>query len=339
MRLRTVPLASWPPLAWLASCIPASDEVTVFVGPGVEVDNDWVCEGVWDAPFAEGDFDRTDLVFGSGVRVRDDSVVFVSSGTTLDRLHALDSGDQVYVSNSLPGLLSVANGSLDPACIRYRQIGRSIMHGLDEYKRDLPTTAGTIRLTYFDNLTWDGQTLVRRDRSRTCNGTSARSRRTEPSSTNRWNASRRTQRQRARTNRSSCSPRCRPATTRRPRPSSLVGVGCRQAFGFDRARGGHDDSGAAIAQHLGLRYHAVETSAWRAQRLAAVPFLAAITSGGSSVPYKGAESLLARKVVFTGYHGDKVWGTERPTDARARHRPERHVGDGPHANTGSGSAS
>ena len=159
MRLRTVPLASWPPLAWLATCVPASDEITVFVGPGVEVGDDWVCEGVWDAPFAEGDFDRTDLVFGSGVRVRGESVVFVSSGTTLDRLHALVGGDRVYVSNSLPGLLSVANGSLDPSCIRYRQIGRSIMHGLDEYTRDVPTTAGTIRLTYFHNLGWDGTSL------------------------------------------------------------------------------------------------------------------------------------------------------------------------------------
>ena len=45
---------------------------------------------------------------------------------------------------------------------------------------------------------------------------------------------------------------------------------------------------------------------WRSQPLAVVPFLAAIASGGSSVPYKGAESLLARKVVLTGYH--PVWG-------------------------------
>ena len=47
--------------------------------------------------------------------------------------------------------------------------------------------------------------------------------------------------------------------------------------------------------------------------MAAVPFLAAITSFGSSVPFKGAEDLMAGRVVFTGFHGDKVWDTRTHT--------------------------
>ena len=95
-----------------------------------------------------------------------------------------------------------------------------------------------------------------------------------------------------------------------PTVTALVrGVGCRETFGFDRGRDGHDDSGEPIARRLGVRYHPIATTAWRSQRLAAVPFLASIASEASSVAYKGAEELLARKVVFTGYHGDKVWGT------------------------------
>jgi hypothetical protein len=307
-----MPLPSWPPLAWLATCIPGSDAVTVFVGPHVEVHDDWVCEGIWDAPFVDGDFDRTDLVFGSGVRLRGDSVVFVSSGTTLDRLHALEGDGSVYVSNSLPALLSVANGALDPSCIRYRQFGRSIVRGLDEYTRELPTTAGRVRLTYFHNLTWDGASLcdapkpdVRRDFS-----TFDRYREFLDLSMERLSRN--------------------AATRQRVHPFEFLAtlssgydsptaavlarrVGCRHAFGFDRARGGLDDSGAAIAHRLGLQYQTVETSAWRAHPRAGVPFLAAITSGGSSVPYKGAEPLLAGKVVVTGYHGDKVW--DRATEA------------------------
>ena len=88
--------------------------------------------------------------------------MFVSSGTTLDRLHALDRSDRVHVSNSLPAVLSVANGSLDPRYTGYRKIGRSIMHGLDRYEREVPTTVGTIRLTYFNNLGWDGRSLCER---------------------------------------------------------------------------------------------------------------------------------------------------------------------------------
>lgn len=289
--------------------------MTVFVGPGVEVNDDWLCEGIWDAPFAEGDFDRTDLVFGSGVRVRGDSVVFVSAGTTVDRLHAWEHGGEYHVSNSLPCLLSLAGGSLDLSCVRYGPLGRSIIRGLDEYTRDMPTTVGPIRLTYFDNLTWAGQTLCDAPKPDVQRDFSA------------------FEAYRAFLDESMERLSMNAAAQERARPFELLAtlssgydsptgailarrVGCRQAFGFDRARGGHDDSGAAIAQHLGLRYHAVETSAWRAQPLAAVPFLAAITSGGSSVPYKGAESLLARKVVFTGYHGDKVW--DRETEALGR---------------------
>lgn len=305
-------MASWPPLAWLATCIPASDEVTVFVGRDVEVDDDWVCEGVWDAPFAAGDFDRTDLVFGSGVHVRGDSVVFVSSGTTLDRLHALDGGDQVYVSNSLPGLLSVANGSLDPSCIRYRQISRSIMRGLDEYTRDVPTTAGTVRLTYFHNLRWDGRFLcdqakpdVQRDFSTY-----------QAYRTFLDDALRRISDNAAATDRARPLQLIATISSGYDSPTVTVlarGVGCREAFGFDRARGNHNDSGAPIAELLGVRYHALQTSAWRSEPLAAVPFLAALASAGSSVLYKGAESLVGGKVVCTGYHGDKVWGI-KPTD-------------------------
>ena len=46
----------------------------------------------------------------------------------------------------------------------------------------------------------------------------------------------------------------------------------------------------------------------RSEPLAAVPFLTAIASGGSSMPSPGAAPPFPRHVVFTGYHGDKVWG-------------------------------
>jgi hypothetical protein len=306
-------VATWPPLAWLAICVRRHDEVTVFVGPRVEVTDDWVCEGIWDAPYADGDLDRTDLVFGSGVRLRGDVAMFVVSGTTLDRLHAWDAGGHVYVSNSLPCILSLARGSLDPSCVQYRQLARSIMRGLDDYARDLPTTVGPIRLTYFDNLAWDGQTLcevpkpsVRRDLS-----TFEAYRTFLDKSMERVSANARSEER--------AQPFGLIATLSSGYDSPTVtvlarGVGCLDVFGFDRARGGLDDSGEPIARLLGVRYHAVDTAAWRSHRLAAVPFLAAIASGGSSVPYKGAEPLLAGKVVFTGYFGDKVWGT-KATDA------------------------
>ena len=78
--------SSWPPLAWLAICEPGSKSIHLIHGGGVECREQWFCEAVWDSTFSEGGFDRTDLVFGSGGRLREREAIFVSAGSTVDRL-------------------------------------------------------------------------------------------------------------------------------------------------------------------------------------------------------------------------------------------------------------
>jgi hypothetical protein len=306
VRLGTTTVSEWPPLAWLAICEERRAEVTVFVGSGVEVADDWLCEGIWDAPYTDGGLDRTDLVFGSGVRLRGDTVVFVSSGTTVDRLHSWRGAGGQYVSNSLPCLLAFARGSLDLFFDQYGRVSRSIVSGLDAYTRNLPTTVGPVRLTYFHNLSWDGHELsdvpklaLERDFSSYEAYRGFLDETMERLASNARAPERRNPFELITTLSSGYDS---------PTSAVLAGqVACRQAFGFDLARGDRDDSGAPIAKILGLRYDMVETKAWRSEPLAAVPFLAALTSNGSSVPFKGAEALLAGKVLFTGFHGDKVW--------------------------------
>jgi hypothetical protein len=300
-------VGSWPSLAWLAVCEPGADAVTVYVGRGVEVDEDWLCEGVWDGAFEEGGFDRTDLVFGSGVRRRSSAVDFVSSGTTMDRLHSVETGGRTHVSNSLSCLLSFVRGSLEPAFVRYPAIFRSIVLGLDRYERTVTTDAGPVQLTYFHNLRWDGAKLVEVPK---------------PAPTRDFGEY---ERYRSFLSSTMSSIVANARTARRRRPLELITTlssgydsptaaviaqeaGCTDAVGFDRARGGDEDSGAPVAQALGLRFHAVETSAWRSVPMAALPFLAAISAFGSSVSYRAAEPLLRGRLVFTGYHGDKMWG-------------------------------
>src|SRR4051812_15421913 len=84
---------SWPALAWLARCRRGEDVVEVIHGPRVETTPEWFCEAVWDGDYEAGDFDRTDIVFGSGGRARAGGITFVSSGATVDRLQALESAD------------------------------------------------------------------------------------------------------------------------------------------------------------------------------------------------------------------------------------------------------
>src|SRR5438874_2538696 len=99
------PMDCWPALAWIARLTPRSDTITVRHGPRVEVRDDWFCEAVWAGEFEDGDFDRTDRIFGSGARMRDDSVTFVSPGSTCDRLHWAEVDGVTWISNSLPCLM------------------------------------------------------------------------------------------------------------------------------------------------------------------------------------------------------------------------------------------
>ena len=59
----------WPVQAWLAQCHPR--HVLVRHGGRVETRDDWFCEAVWDGEIERGDFDLTDIVAGSGARIRD----------------------------------------------------------------------------------------------------------------------------------------------------------------------------------------------------------------------------------------------------------------------------
>lgn len=308
MRLRTVVVPGWPRLAWLAVC--REDVVRAFVGSAVEVFDEWFCEGVWDGPFEHGDFDQTDLVFGSGVRLRGDSIGFVSAGSTVDRLHSWNGDGERCVSNSLLCLLSYAGGTLDLQVDSYVGIFSSITRGLNGYRREVPTTAGNIRLTYWHNLSWDGEELSeipKADPHRDFSTYEAYRAFLDDSIARLAGNARAPQRRTCLHLRSTLSSGY-DSTAATVIASQAGGL---EAFGFDRARGGiDDDSGAPVADALGIPYHAIETTAWRSHPMAAVPFVASLTAAGSSVSWKSAEHLVKDAVVFTGFHGDKLWGTE-----------------------------
>ena len=306
VRVERVP--DWPPLAWLAVCPNDGGPVTCFVGSGVEADDHGVSEAVWAGPFEEGDFDLTDLVSGSGARRREGTVVFVSSGTMLDRLHSWEGGDGAFVSNSLPCLLSAIGGQFDLAVRRYRGIFASILEGIDDYERRVPTTAGPVTVTVHRNLVWDGRTLTTVDKP---------SPQRDFSSYERYRSFL-TDTMRDVLANAGSGARAQPfdpiTTISRGYDSTAISAlaseyGSREAFGFDRARNGVDDSGADAAAMLGLRYRSVPTDRWKdTDADALVPFLAAVTGAGSSASYRAAEDLVRGRLVLTGYHGDRMWG-------------------------------
>ncbi|HUT57305.1 MAG TPA: hypothetical protein VNA25_05465 [Phycisphaerae bacterium] len=150
----------WPKLAWVATFQQGSRGIQVWHGPMVETSDHWLAEAVWAGDFAQGGFDLTDLVFGTGIRCRGDRVTFVSSGTAVDRLVYCARDGQWYISNSLPALLASAGLVL---CDDYPFYTRDLVtietRGIKQYTRHIPAKPTDIHLIYFDNLTYDGQGL------------------------------------------------------------------------------------------------------------------------------------------------------------------------------------
>ncbi|MGA8261434.1 MAG: hypothetical protein WB783_14575 [Arenicellales bacterium] len=99
MKLSFERMPGWPCLAWLASFRRGDETIDVRHGEQVETRESWLCEAVWAGDFEEGDFDRTDPVFGSGCRLRNGGAVLASSGSASDRLHYFEAGAVSWVSN------------------------------------------------------------------------------------------------------------------------------------------------------------------------------------------------------------------------------------------------
>lgn len=298
----------WPPLAWLARCNKSGPTITVRHGPRVEADGDWFCEAVWAGDYAAGGFDLTDIVAGSGGRIRNDAAVFVSSGSTVDRLASIEAKGEFFVSNSLPCLLAAVDGSVDPGYPGYYEDFLTIIHGIDQYRPFLNTSAGPVRLTYFDNLAWNGQGLEIRPKpfERRDFGSFERYRGFLSASLallaeNMAAPARK-------------SPYRMLSTLSSGYDSPTVTAlakeaGCSEAICIDKSRDGAEEGGEAIAAFLGVRPLQIERAAWRSRHLPEPPFIV-VDGTGTDIPFKGAEDLLLGRVLLTGYHGDKVWAKE-----------------------------
>jgi hypothetical protein len=299
----------WPRLTWLACCEAGSSSIHVIHGPAVERQAEWFCEAVWDFPFPEGNFDQTDLVFGSGGRCRDAGVIFVSSGSTVDRLQIAVRGNYTFVSNSLVCLCEAVEAQLDPRRQNYSEFFEIINQGIERPLPDLAIAGGSIRFIYHANIGWDGnyvrlmpKPLARRDFTRFDNYVSfmrsALLRIAENlSSPERilpyfWLGT---------ISRGYDSPAC--AALART-------AGLRRVITHDESRPGECDDGIAIASALGLECILVDRLAWKSQTLLEPLFLAA-DAQGKEIMIAGAAGELSDKVLITGHGGDTAWSMHR----------------------------
>lgn len=306
MRFQYKVVPRWPPLAWLAELVPESATLRVHVGEWVESREAWFGEAAWAGDFADGDLDATDIVAGSGARIRGETVVFVASGSNLDRLHVFRRPDgTLLVSNSLGGLLAWVDARADLGFAGYIEHFTSYRHAIfGDYSRVFPSTAGPIEVTYFRNLSWDGRQLTEIDKPHTVEGFAnfAEYRAFLRRSMDRL-AQNATSAARARPFRLLC-----PISRGYDSPAIAVlaaEVASLETFTFGRDRDGRDDSGAGIAASLGLRCHVVDRDAWRVASLPETPFIAGAGSVGD-MGFKSAEPLLPGTLLLNGVNSI-VW--------------------------------
>jgi hypothetical protein len=303
--LYPVLVPGWPKLAWVLR-LDREGHGTVFHGPAVEVRPDWVFEGIWDGNFQNGDFDRSELVFGSGIRVRGSQMICVGSSTTLDRLWTFESGNQRWVSNTLPGVLAASSASMDMSYQRYRGDLESIVFGLKKYKRFLPFSEGNLELVYFENLWLDAGEPARIEK---------------PHSEPKWqtfadyraflsDAARRLgENARDLARGWPCEVVATISSGYDSTASAVIAqeAGATRAFTLRRARSliPRSDSGAAIAGALGLACRSYDQpgSASRGEEwlLAALGWSMDFNLAAFDYP----DDRLT--VLFTGFHGDKFW--------------------------------
>lgn len=154
-----IEMQDWPEMVWCARVPEGSLDVDLLHGHGVEIDEAWAIEGVWAGRFSRGGFDRTSLVFGSGVRSRDDHVTFVSAGSNVDRLWSFRQDDTRFIANSLPALIAVSGTRLLDRIGDYPDMLNSVLTTVGSGTVEVPAEGGSLKCTYFDNLKWDGHQL------------------------------------------------------------------------------------------------------------------------------------------------------------------------------------
>ena len=165
MILQYEQVTDWPPLAWLTLLSEEEEVAYVYHGERVETSDEWFCEAIWAGEFSAGDFDKTDIVAGTGARIRQNTLQFVSSGSNTDRLNHLRRESATIVSNSLVCLLAWVGGSLRLDYYEYGTDFAKYMYAvLGEHTHAIPTSVGQVKLSYFVQLVWDGGKLVEREK-------------------------------------------------------------------------------------------------------------------------------------------------------------------------------
>jgi hypothetical protein len=304
MKLAFQKIDTLPRLAWCARIEKLNPTVHVMHGRDVETSDWFFCEGAWAGEYQAGGFHRT-FFLGSGGEITGNQLLVSSPSQTMERLYVLRRGDTLLVSNSCAFVFAQSNDRPDPTYLLYASDIASIIHGLRRYIRSIPTKNGhRIQMFSYCNLAvgpdLELAEIPKNSVREFVDFADYRAFLKEQIGAITVNA-----------NAPHRRVHYRPIATISSgydSPASAVfakGVGCTEAVTFRRARGDIDDSGANIAELLGMTVQVFDRFDYLRQ-----PGFPEAEAGISEFPALAAA--LERRMLFTGFNGS-VWDLVRET--------------------------
>lgn len=297
-------LQGLPPLAWVFVW-PCSGEAILLHGSAVEVMTDGFFEGCFAGEIGR-DFTQLSEVFGSGIKVSGSCCVLVTPSHTIEGIFLYRHRGGWGVSNSLSLLLEYHGVALpwDP---HYGAKFASVSLGIDTYQRVLFQThdGEVLRIAHHNvefRITGEYR-LVSKPQTPNFNSYQTYIGYLEDTLRRAFASAANPVRRSVYRPLATCSTGYDSAAV----AALAHRLGCVEAVTLNKARGGVGDSGRPIGEALGLNVHEVDRPEAVRGSFAQVAQFLATGMGGEDYCYYGFLPFLERKIMLTGFHGDKIW--------------------------------
>lgn len=293
-----------PRLAWCAKARREFKTVQLLHGPWVETTPTFFTDGAWAGEFSYGDFEHTTLAGFAG-RVSDAGLLLATPTNTVERLYVMALPNLVLASNSLAFLLAEIDDSTDPdRCFDGSRLA-SVVDGLHRYVRSIRTRKGRkVRIFYHCNVlvTPDLQLIEQPKLDVRFNDFG------EYHSYLRSTVDALVRNARDIMRAHHYTPIATISTGYdSPTAATLARLaGCREAITIRQSRNHENDSGEVIARALDMQIRTYDRDAYK--HLSVYSHLEALIEGGGYPSVFAAfGAALQGRLLFTGFHGDKVW--------------------------------
>lgn len=299
-----------PSLAWLVEF--TDREATFFTGRNVEVFNDGIFEGCWDGDFGAGNFENALIVFGTGVRVSDESVVIVTPTHTLEAVFVVSDGTQVSASNSLAYLLQFHGMEL-PIRRGYGAAFASLAFGMKATRTEIYRSESLTLVRYAHcNVEFHG-------------GTAKIQAKRAPNNFNIFDdysqfltsgLQRIIENGRDADRIFAFEPLTTISSGYDSAACAAIGskLGLKEAVTLRSDNRNSNDSGSEVAKHLGLNIKEFERPTTVDELNFHEATFISTGLGGEDFIYQVFGPYLPNRLLLTGFHGDKVWGLNEPAN-------------------------